>query len=112
MLNSNISSTCPHSMVNFGPLTAVICSKVWGTAANFNGFRVLPSLLQRRRSLEANQTVDDVWPSPGLVHYVYIFGGSCPVTEFYQVYNSLGVQVLHSAILAALLHPTRVVGVS
>jgi len=22
LLNSNISSTCPHSMVNFGPLTA------------------------------------------------------------------------------------------
>jgi len=25
LLNSNISSTCPHSMVNFGPLTSEIC---------------------------------------------------------------------------------------
>jgi len=37
-------------MANFGPLTADIGSGVWGTLANFNGFRVLPSLLDRRRS--------------------------------------------------------------
>ena len=43
-------------MVNFGPLTAEIVSGIWGTPANFNGFRVLPSLLQRRRSPETNQT--------------------------------------------------------
>ena len=28
LLNTNISSTCPHSMENFGPLTAEICSGV------------------------------------------------------------------------------------
>jgi len=78
LLNSNISSTCLYNMVSFGPLTAEICWRVWGTPANFNRFRVLPSLLQRRRSPEANQTLDDVWPSPGLVHCIYIFGGSCP----------------------------------
>ena len=38
---------------------------------------------------------------------IYIFGSSCSVTE-----NSLCVQVLRSPILAALLHGTRVVGVS
>jgi len=32
-------------MVNFGPLTAEIGSRVWGTPANFNGFRVLSSIL-------------------------------------------------------------------
>jgi len=32
-------------MVNFGSLTAEICSGVWGTPANFNGFRVLATLL-------------------------------------------------------------------
>jgi len=41
MLNSNIFSTCPHNMVNLGLLTAEISSRVWGTPANFNGFRVL-----------------------------------------------------------------------
>jgi len=38
LLNSNISSTCPHNMVNFCPLTAAILSGFWGTPANFNGF--------------------------------------------------------------------------
>jgi len=34
-------------MVNFDPLTAEIGSGVWGTSANFNGFRVLAALLHR-----------------------------------------------------------------
>ena len=109
LLNSNISSTCPHNLANFGLLTAEIVA-VWGTAANFNGFRVLPSLLQRRCSPEANQTLHDVWPSPALVHYMYIFGRSCPLTEFCPVQNSLYVQVLRSPILTALLHGTPAAG--
>jgi len=32
-------------MVNFGPLAAEIVSLLWGTPANFNGFRVLAALL-------------------------------------------------------------------
>jgi len=32
-------------MVNFSPLAAEICWRVWGTHANFNGFRVLAALL-------------------------------------------------------------------
>jgi len=28
-------------MVNFGPLAAEVCWRVWGTPANFNGFCVL-----------------------------------------------------------------------
>ena len=90
------SSICTHNTANFGPLTAEIGSGVWGTPANFNGFRVLASLVQRRRSPEANQTLHGVWPSPGLLHYVYIFGGSCPLTEFRHVQNSLCIQVLRS----------------
>ena len=45
LLSSNISSICPHNMVNFGPLAAEIVSLVWGTPGNFNGFRVLAALL-------------------------------------------------------------------
>ena len=45
LLSSNISSTCPHNMVNFGPLAAEICWRVWGTPANFNRFRILAALL-------------------------------------------------------------------
>jgi len=93
-------------MANFVPLTAEIGLPVWGTPANFNRFRVLALLLQRRRSLEANQTLHDLWLSSGMVHYIYIFGDFCPLTEFCHLHNSLCVQVLHSCILAALLHGT------
>jgi len=44
-------------MVNFGPQATESGSVVWGTPANFNGFRVLASLLQRRRSTKAHQTL-------------------------------------------------------
>ena len=87
-------------MANFGPIAAEIGSRVWGTPANFNGFRILPSLLQRRLSPEVNQTSHDVWPSPGLVYYIHL-RGSCPLPEFCQVQNSLCVQVLRSPILTA-----------
>jgi len=50
----------------------------FGHPANFNGFRILASLLHRRRSTEFNQTLHNVWPSLGLVLYLYIFGrGRC-----------------------------------
>jgi len=65
-------------MMNFGPLAADISSLVWGIPANFNGFRVLASLLQRRRSTEANQTFHNVWPSPQLVDYIYILAAVAP----------------------------------
>ena len=45
LLSSNTSSTYPYNMVNFGTLAAEIVSLVWGTPANFNGFRVLVALL-------------------------------------------------------------------
>jgi len=74
LLNSNICSTCSHcSVVNLGPLAAEIGWRVWGTPsqANLNDIRVLSSLLNRRQSTEVNQTLHDVRPSPGLVHYIY-----------------------------------------
>jgi len=110
MLNRNIFSSCPHNMVNFGSLMAEIGLRVWDNPANFNGFRVLASLLQRRRSTEINQTLHDVWPSPGLVHCT--FRGFLPSNGILPVQKSLCFQVLHSPMLAALLHGTRAVGVS
>jgi len=65
LLNSNRSSTCPYNVVNFGLLTADNDCFFSCTPANFNGFRALASLLHRRRSPEVNQTVHDIWPSPG-----------------------------------------------
>jgi len=99
---------------------------VWGTPANFNGFRVLASLLHRRRSLEANQTFHDVWPSPGLVHYwytrIYIYigqhffvgGGLLPPDGILPGANfTLRPSLAFSCIGSiSLLHGTRPAGVS
>jgi len=57
LLSSNISSTCPHNMVNFSPLAAEIVSLVWGTPPNFNGFRVLAVLLHGTLVVGSSQTV-------------------------------------------------------
>ena len=70
------------------------------------GFITAPTLLKA-----VNHTLHDVWLSLGLVCYMYIFGGSCPQTEYYHVQNSLSVQVLHSDHIFAV-QGTRVVGVS
>jgi len=52
LLNSNISSTCPHNMVNFHPLTAEIGWQVWGTQQILTGFaswlRYCSNVAQRR----------------------------------------------------------------
>jgi len=44
-------------MVNFGPLAAEIDAVVWGTPANFNGFRVLAALLNGTPVLGVSQTL-------------------------------------------------------
>ena len=85
-LNGNMSSICPQNILNFSLLTAEICWRVWGTPANFNA-----SLLQRRRSTEVDQRLHYVRPYPGLVYCIYVFGSSCPLTEFCHVQNSLCV---------------------
>jgi len=57
LLSINISSTCLHNMVNFRPLAAEIGSLVWGTAANFNWFRVLVVLLHGTLVVGVSQTL-------------------------------------------------------
>jgi len=44
-------------MVNFGLLAAEIVSLVWGTPANFNGFRVLAALLHRTLVVGVSETL-------------------------------------------------------
>ena len=53
LLSSNISS-----MVNFGLLAAEIVSLVWGTPANFNGFRILAALLHGTLVVGVSQTAE------------------------------------------------------
>jgi len=88
-LNSNAFSTGPRNMANCGPLTPDIVSLVWGTPANFNRFRILASLLHGRHSTEVNKSLQDVWPSSGLVPKLYIHfwellppDGIFPAAEF------------------------------
>jgi len=57
LISSNISSTRPHNMVNFGPLAAEIGLVVWGTPANFKGFRVLAALLHGTLVVGVSQTL-------------------------------------------------------
>ena len=56
LLSSNISSTCPHNMVNFDPVADEIVSLLWGTPANFNGFRVFAALLHGTLVVGVSQT--------------------------------------------------------
>jgi len=44
-------------MMNFGPLAAEIVLLVWGTPANFNGFRVLASLVHGTPVVGVSQTL-------------------------------------------------------
>jgi len=44
-------------MVNFGPLVAEIGLPVWGTPANFNGFRVLAALLHSSQVVGVSQSL-------------------------------------------------------
>jgi len=44
-------------MVNFGPVAAEIGSVVWGTPANFNGFRALAALLHGTLAVGVSQTL-------------------------------------------------------
>ena len=55
--SSNISFRCLHNMVNFGLLAADIGPVVWGTPANFNGFRVLAVLLPGSQVVGVSQTL-------------------------------------------------------
>ena len=56
LLESNVFQTCPHNMVNFGPLAAEIW-RVWGTPANFNRFHVLAALLHCTLVVGISQTL-------------------------------------------------------
>jgi len=51
LLNSNVAPTCPHNMVNFGPLAAEISWRVWGTPAKFQRVSRLGSVTARHSSI-------------------------------------------------------------
>ena len=56
LLSSNMSSRCPHNMVNIRPLTAENDWRVWGTLSYFSGYRVLAALLHGSQVAGVSQT--------------------------------------------------------
>ena len=102
-LSTNISSTCPKNMVNFGPLAAEIVSLVWGTPAYFNGFRVLAALLHGTLVVGVIQTA-----AFNRGHHLYSAGRpSCwalaHISSFYSARNAR----IASAVLATAIPSVR-----
>ena len=85
LLSSNISSTCTHNMVNFGPLAAEIVSLVWGTPANFNGFRVLAALLYGTPVVASAKLCGVEQRAPPVFGKATITLGICPHSSFMAV---------------------------
>ena len=116
LLSSNISSRCLHNMVNFGLLAAEIVSLVWGTAANFSGFRVLAALLhgtlasaKLRRWTEGATCIRQGghWPT---FLVVSISNSSCSVTELYHdiFWKPLQYPVYFNALLMSITPTTSI----
>ena len=86
----------------------------FGHPPNFNEFRVLASLVvAAATSLDRGQpnfarSLVVSWAGTLCIH----FWRFLPLTEFWQVQNSLCIQVLRSHILAALLHGTPAASLS
>jgi len=68
-LNTNISSRCPHSMANFGPLAAEMLG-VWATPASFNrSFASWLSYCSDIAHWRPTKLCTTFWPFPGLVQF-------------------------------------------
>ena len=65
-------------MVNFGPLAAEIDPVVWGTPANFNGFRDLAALLHGTLVVGVGQTLRRWTEAPPIFGRVAITLGIGP----------------------------------
>jgi len=79
LLSSNISSTCPHNMVNFSPLAAEVDLVVWGTPANFNGFRILAAFLHGTLVLGIVPHSSSTWTYPLCCVLVYCAKLPCKI---------------------------------
>ena len=104
LLSSNMSSRCPHNMVNFGPLTAEIGSRVWGTPANFNGFCILAALLHGSQVVSICQTLRH-WTEGA----IYVRQGDHHVGHWPTFYLSTAALMLdYNKLVSCLQHTTHV----
>ena len=82
-----MSSTCLHNMVNFGPLAAEIGLPVWGTSANFNGFRVLAALLHGSQVVSVSQICGIEQRAPSMFGRATIRLGIGPHSRLFMFYS-------------------------
>jgi len=75
-----------HNMVNLGPLglEAEIDPVVWGTPANFNGFRVLAALLHSSQVMGVSQTFGVEQRAPPMFGRVTITLGIGPHSSYFK----------------------------
>jgi len=83
LLSRNMSSTCPHNMVNFGQLTAEIGSGVWGTRANFKRVSRLGSVTARHLVVDVSQTLRRWTEGATYVRQGDHHVGHCPHSSFF-----------------------------
>ena len=85
-------------MVNFGLLAAENVSLVWGTPANFNGFRVMAALLHGTLVVGVSQTA-----AFNRGRHLYSSGrpsgwALAHISSFYYFYSVLQIQTLRTSI--------------
>jgi len=83
--------------------------QVWGTPSKFQR---VSHLCFVTAPMSLNQTLHDIWPSPGLVQHIYIFRGLFPPNGILPGAKFTLLPSLASPVLTALLHSTRTVDVS
>jgi len=116
LLNSHILPTCPHNMVNFGPLAAVIRWRVWGTPANFKGFCILAVLLHGTVVVGVSQTLQHwtegatyIWQGGHILVYLFcqMIAVQCDCMEIDSVLAVSSVRLC--CVVSGLSHHTSVI---
>jgi len=74
-------------MAKFGPLEAEICWRVWGTPANFSGFRILTSLLHGTLVVGVSQTLGVEQRALPIFGRAAIMLGIGPHSSYYYYYQ-------------------------
>ena len=82
-LSSSISTRCPHNMVNIGLQAAEIDPVVWGTPANFSGFRILAALLHGTPPAGVSQSLRRDQRAPPIFGRAAITLGIGPHSSYY-----------------------------
>jgi len=81
LLSSNMSSRCPHNMVNIGPLTAEIDWRVWGP--------IIFQRVSRLGSVAARQSSSGRQPNCGVEHRAPPMFGMATITLGIGPHSSL-----------------------